>query len=102
MPLIDTDWLILAAIGPIGIVAGFVLMATEPSPTTAYSTVGVFLLIAGGSLAALGIYKYLTSRPAPPAPVPQGLRAAPVTAGLVAIALKRSGRRPEEWGFRGE
>jgi hypothetical protein len=102
MPLIDTDYLIFGIIGAVGMVAGFLLMINEPAGS-AFNTAGAVLLIGGGGLALLGIYRYLSSAPRPgPPPVIPRLRPASITPAYVAIALKRAGRRPEEFGIAGE
>ncbi len=102
MPLIDTDYLIFMIIGIAGTAAGFLIMIGEPAGPGS-STAGLFLLIGGGALMLIGIYRYLSFMPrAPPAPPIPKLRPAPVTPAYVAIALRRAGRRPEEFGITGE
>jgi hypothetical protein len=102
MPLIDTDYLVFTILGMAGLVAGFLIMMNEPV-RAAYNWAGLMLLVGGGGLMLLGLYRYLSSAPKPrPPPIMPRLRPAPVTPAYIAIALKRAGRRPEEFGITGE
>jgi hypothetical protein len=102
MPLIDTDYLIFGILGMAGMVAGFLIMMNEPAGG-AFNLAGLMLLVGGGGLMLLGLYRYLSSAPKPrPPPIMPKLRPAPITPAYIAIALKRAGRRPEEFGIAGE
>jgi hypothetical protein len=98
MPLIDSDYLIFGFLGIAGMVIGFILMINEPAGP-GFTTAGLVLLLGGGGLALLGIYRYLTfeAKPRPPPVTLPKLRPAAITPAYVAIALRRAGRRPEEF-----